>query len=65
MFPTKAWVERIVILGYPLEPYRVMISLGAGSEELMFDYKSSNKALTIRRPGINILEDFSITIYDG
>jgi alpha 1,3-glucosidase len=64
-FPTKAWVERIVILGYPLEPYRVMISLGAGSEELMFDYKSSNKALTVRRPGINILEDFSITIYDG
>ena len=27
-FPTKAWVERIVILGYSMEPDRVMISLG-------------------------------------
>jgi hypothetical protein len=50
-----------------LTKYIIVIALpaGAGSEELMFDYKSSNKALTVRRPGINILEDFSITIYDG
>ena len=98
-------MERIVVLGYPMEPHKIMISLGvyvcvcvclcpctsykiracswcvlvcvtqplslspppsgAGSEELMFEYNPSTKALTIRRPGVNILEDFTITIYDG
>ena len=27
-FPTKAWVERVVVIGYPIEPYRILISLG-------------------------------------
>jgi alpha 1,3-glucosidase len=64
-FPTKAWVERIVVLGYQLKPYKVMISLGAGSEELMFSYDDSTQVLTVRRPGVNVLEDFTVTIYDG
>ena len=27
-FPTKAWVERIVITGYSMRPERIMLNLG-------------------------------------
>ena len=42
----------------PLSP-----SAGGGSENLLFTYDSKSQVLTIRKPGTNVAEDFTITIY--
>ena len=41
-FPTKAWVERIVIVGYPMEPYRIMLSLGMWALQLYIIHTSTH-----------------------
>ena len=56
---------RSVLWLYLYACFHVLCVAGAGSEELMFSYDSSRKVLTIRRPGISILEDFTITVYDS
>ena len=39
------------------------LSAGTGSENLLFIYDNKSQVLTIRKPGTNIAEDFTITIY--
>ncbi|XP_019853250.1 PREDICTED: neutral alpha-glucosidase AB-like [Amphimedon queenslandica] len=59
---TKAWVERLVIIGYGKKPSSVAMETGGNTEELRFSYNNNAKVLTIGRPGVVISTDFTVTI---
>ncbi|VEN42825.1 unnamed protein product [Callosobruchus maculatus] len=63
-FPTKEWVERVVIFKPPPGVKGAKLtSKTLGSVDLETSYTSENKALVIRKPGVNIREPFSIKLY--
>lgn len=61
-YVTKSWLERVIVVGISDTPTSVQISSSAGTSELMFSFDSNSKVLTIRKPGLNIAVDFTITV---
>ncbi|XP_067119018.1 neutral alpha-glucosidase AB-like [Centruroides vittatus] len=62
-FQTKAWLERIVIIGVTSSPKSIHIDTKDGdSRDLQFTYNSETKVLVIRRPAVNIAQEWKITI---
>lgn len=61
-FATKSWLERVVVMGLATKPNSVTLSAGKATQVLLFKYEPSNKLLTIRKPGVNMAEDFIITV---
>lgn len=51
-------IERVVVVGLKAEPQRVH----ASAVELSFTYDKARGVLTIRRPGIKVVDDFEIVI---
>ena len=58
-FPLSFFLPPSLPLSFP--PYLP----GTGSVEIMFSYDKAKNVLTIRRPGINVMDDFTLTFYDG
>ncbi|XP_064599881.1 neutral alpha-glucosidase AB-like [Liolophura sinensis] len=62
-YTTKAWLERVVIIGLPKKPSKIEVSLpGGGSQSLEFNYNPSQHVLTIRKPAVNIGTDWTISL---
>ncbi|XP_066973212.1 neutral alpha-glucosidase AB isoform X2 [Macrobrachium rosenbergii] len=66
-FDTSSWLERVIIVGLKQQPSKVILkssSLGTRELEKSFIDGDSNHAsqLTIRKPGINMREAFTITV---
>ena len=77
-YQTKEWLERVLIIGITKLPSSITISSGIliitrhyvlsvflldkGKQDLRFKYNSSKKVLEIKKPGLNISKDFSITL---
>ena len=59
---TDAWIERIVILGYPRNPHRVIINSGGKQATPLHYYDSASQTLTIRRPGPPVTSDWKISL---
>ncbi|ESO91975.1 hypothetical protein LOTGIDRAFT_217135 [Lottia gigantea] len=63
-FNTREWIEKIIIVGFPNEPKKITIanSSGENSRILGFQYNENNKSLTIRKPGDNIADIWTLVI---
>ncbi|XP_013773829.1 neutral alpha-glucosidase AB-like isoform X2 [Limulus polyphemus] len=62
-FETKAWLEKVIIIGISTEPKTVQVeSHDFGKKNLLFTYKSSTQLLIIRKPAVNIEAEWSIKL---
>jgi len=61
-FETDAWIERIVILGYPKNPSHVVINSGDKQANPIHNYQEASQALIIRRPGPSVTTDWTLTL---
>ncbi|XP_044125389.1 neutral alpha-glucosidase AB isoform X2 [Bufo gargarizans] len=58
---TPSWLERVVIIG-AAKPNIVTLYQPGGSEvHLEFDYNAQTSVITVRKPGVNIASDFTIS----
>ncbi|CAF3107215.1 unnamed protein product [Rotaria sp. Silwood2] len=61
-FETDAWIERIVILGYPKNPSRITINSGDKQAIPLHSYQDASQTLIIRRPGPSVTADWTLTL---
>ncbi|KAH7942006.1 hypothetical protein HPB49_019573 [Dermacentor silvarum] len=61
-FKTKAWVERVVIAGYPTRPSDVQLTTSKGTQSLQFTYEEKEQLLRVRKPAVNIAEKWTLKI---
>ncbi|XP_075556388.1 glucosidase 2 subunit alpha isoform X8 [Dermacentor variabilis] len=61
-FKTKAWVERVVIAGYPTRPSDVQLTTSKGTQSLQFTYEEKEQLLRVRKPGVNVAEKWTLKI---
>lgn len=61
-FKTKAWLERVVIAGYPTRPSDVQLVTSKGTQSLQFTYEEKEQLLRVRKPGVNIAEKWTLKI---
>jgi alpha 1,3-glucosidase len=61
-FETNAWIERIVILGYPKNPKRVTINSNGKQAIPFHHYLDASQVLIIRRPGPSVSSDWTLSI---
>jgi len=59
-FKTKSWIEKVVILGLKTMPYSAKIKFEHNTKNL--EIIRENDAVIIRRPGVNMLENFVISL---
>uniref|UniRef100_A0A8C5R3E1 Neutral alpha-glucosidase AB n=1 Tax=Leptobrachium leishanense TaxID=445787 RepID=A0A8C5R3E1_9ANUR len=61
-FDTPSWLERVIIIGAS-RPTSVTLSLPGGSvTPLEFEYDSRTSVIAVRKPGVNIASDFTISL---
>lgn len=60
-YPTKSWLERVQIAGLKHVPKAA--TLRSGSQKILLDVSQNGNVLTIRKPGVSMLEDWSITLH--
>uniref|UniRef100_A0A8C4ZZK5 Glucosidase II alpha subunit b n=1 Tax=Gadus morhua TaxID=8049 RepID=A0A8C4ZZK5_GADMO len=59
---TMSWIERILILGAS-KPSKVTLKTAGGQDsQLEFEFDASMSVLTIRKPGMNVGEDWSVVL---
>ncbi|XP_064403614.1 neutral alpha-glucosidase AB-like [Halichondria panicea] len=63
-YVTKSWLERVLVVGVAKAPSSVTIQTGGTTNNLQFSYDDVNKnhVLTIKKPGLNIATDFTISL---
>jgi alpha 1,3-glucosidase len=61
-FDTQATVERVVVLGITSQATRVYISTKTALTPVDLTFRQDGNTLTVRKPDVGILSDFSITI---
>ncbi|XP_074037232.1 neutral alpha-glucosidase AB [Leptinotarsa decemlineata] len=62
-YPTKEWVERVVILGAPKGTVGANLSSRSmGTVRLETSYSDDGRALVVRKPGVSIREAFTIKL---
>ena len=61
-FETDAWVERIIILGYPKNPTKITINSGDKQAVPLHRYHDESQTLTIRRPGPSVTADWTLIL---
>lgn len=63
-YPTKEWIEKVVILGPPSGIKGAKLtSKSLGTIELETSYDGEQRTLTIRKPGVSVREPFSIKLH--
>lgn len=63
-YPTKEWIERLVILGPPKGVKSAkLVSKSLGSVELDAAYSNEDRILVVRKPGVSIREKFTVKLY--
>ncbi|XP_018420919.1 PREDICTED: neutral alpha-glucosidase AB isoform X1 [Nanorana parkeri] len=61
-FETAAWLEKVIIIG-AAKPNTISLRLPDGSEtQLEFEYDSQTFVITVRKPGVNISSDFTMSL---
>ncbi|KAM4017095.1 neutral alpha-glucosidase AB isoform 2-T2 [Anomaloglossus baeobatrachus] len=61
-FETPSWLERVVIIG-ATKPNSITLHHPGGSDvQLEFDYNAQTSVITVRKPGVNIASDFTMSL---
>lgn len=62
-YPTKEWIEKVIILGPPSGVKGAQLTSGTlGTVALETSYIEGDRALVIRKPGVNVKEPFTIKL---
>ncbi|MEE6526659.1 hypothetical protein FKM82_027435, partial [Ascaphus truei] len=62
VFETPSWIERVIIIG-AASPTSATLRLPDGSETpLEFDYNPNTAVIIVRKPGVNIASDFTLSL---
>ncbi|XP_053304771.1 neutral alpha-glucosidase AB isoform X2 [Spea bombifrons] len=62
IFETPSWVERVIIIG-ATKPSSITISIPGGTTKaLEFEYDFNRSVITVRKPGVNIASDFTMSV---
>nr|XP_039248310.1 neutral alpha-glucosidase AB-like isoform X1 [Styela clava] len=61
MYKTESWLERVVIMG-ARKPSKITLDTDGVQSDLGFVYDASIQKLTIRKPGVNVGKNWTITI---
>ncbi|XP_054713957.1 LOW QUALITY PROTEIN: neutral alpha-glucosidase AB-like [Uloborus diversus] len=61
-FKTSAWLEKIIIVGLEKAPKSIILFNKNSKTELISKYDENQHLLTIRKPGVNIGEEWKITL---
>ena len=64
-FLTKEWLERVVIIGLAKTPASIAINPTSGGDsarDLKFSVDNSSGTLTIRKPGVNMAEEWEMKL---
>ncbi|KAK4873414.1 hypothetical protein RN001_015443 [Aquatica leii] len=62
-FSTSAWIERVVIINAPSGiKHATLKSKKLGTTKLQTTYDGENRSLTIRKPGVSVMDPFTITL---
>jgi len=61
-FTSKAWLERVVIFGYPNKPKTIKIETSGETTGLEFSYDKDTKVLLIRKPGALMSNDWTLIV---
>lgn len=60
-YQTGSWLERVVFIGIEKEPTGAKLISPSGKEEILgVQYEARKKLLTVRKPGVNMAEDWEI-----
>lgn len=65
VYPTKSWLERVRIAGLKNVPKSATLTInrdGTAKKAIQLDVIAEDNSIVIRKPGINILEKWSITL---
>lgn len=60
-YSTKSWLERVVIAGLDKKPKHAKINIDGKTEELEI-LENTNGAITIRKPGVKMVKEFTIQL---
>lgn len=60
-YPTKTWIERIVVAGSVKTPKSATLNI-AGVASVQLEVLPQGNSFVVRKPGMNILEKWSITL---
>lgn len=60
-YPTKTWLERVVIAGLTKTPKSATLRVNDGTAEILEIYRLGNTHV-IRKPGVSMLDTWSITL---
>ncbi|XP_063725366.1 neutral alpha-glucosidase C-like isoform X2 [Symsagittifera roscoffensis] len=61
-FVTKVKVERVIVLNVSKQPKEAILTSGGESKTLVVLYDPASKSATVRKPDVNIADDFSIQL---
>ncbi|XP_078489948.1 neutral alpha-glucosidase AB-like isoform X1 [Ciona intestinalis] len=61
LWETSAWLERVVVMGTQ-QPSTVTVEAAGVTTALGYSFDKNLRVLTIRKPGVNLQKDFTITI---
>jgi hypothetical protein len=59
---TSAWLERVIFYGFHYKPTSVNIESNGIVSQLSFYYNENTQELMIRKPGVVMNKDWTITI---
>lgn len=63
LYRSREWLERIIVVGLVKMPQKTSISLNGGApQDLDSQYFTETKVLVIRKPGVNIVDNWVINI---
>lgn len=62
-FSTKEWLERVVLIGLLHEPKKITLHHLGHTSELSFTFDGSTHNLVVRKPGVNILQAWTISLH--
>ncbi|KAM4617591.1 neutral alpha-glucosidase AB [Discoglossus pictus] len=62
VFESPSWIERIIFIGAP-KPTRITLRQpGHSDTPLEFEYDAHTSVITVRKPGMNIASDFTLSL---
>jgi len=63
-YETQSWLERVVLVGLSADPGRATLRTPSGGEvDLETTFDATAKTLTVRKPGVNMAEDWEIAFH--
>ncbi|XP_055586088.1 neutral alpha-glucosidase AB isoform X2 [Uranotaenia lowii] len=61
-YPTKSWLERVILVGLPKAPKSATIHLAGGATSTELEVNAENGASVVRKPGASMLDSWSIKL---